>query len=302
MIKKIIIVIGGLVLIAGLVFATQGFLKERRTITISNDSNEITNSLGEINILILGKVGAGQGGQWHAAPDLVDTILLVNFKPEEKIANLISLPRDLYGDFGDAPIRLNRIVHNDRVSDLLSLMPEIAGVEVNKYVVIDLDTLSAIVDGLGGIDIDLQEPVTDSVGGFTLQAGEQRLGGDEAVWLIRNRFAPEGDFFREKNQHLVVTAMFDKFNSLSSIGKTAFAFRMLPYISKSETNFDAGILLAQLKSLKDIRFNSIVLDFGTKLLDSSTIAVEGGDAYILVPKEGINKYTRIKEFIQKSIL
>ena len=303
MLKKIATSLLVLAVLGGIVFVGRTFLISSNQLSVEGDSNLIDIASGEeINVLIMGKVGQGQGGLWHSAPDLVDTIFLVNLNPELGKANLISLPRDLYGDFGDSRIRLNRILYDHKIGDFLELLPDLTGFEVQEYLVVDLDTVGAIVDNLGGIDVELKEDVIDPVGGSTLRAGKKRLDGEEALWLIRNRFAPEGDFFRERNQHLVVEAIFNKFDGLSTVGKTAFAFKMLPYISKSEANFDAGSLLADLKKLEDISFNSVVLDFSTKLLDTQIIEIGDTEAYVLVPKEGINQYAKIRECIQEKAI
>ena len=301
MVKKILILLVSLAALFGVSFLGKTIIDEKRTIDINNPDVS-TSEIEDINILVLGKVGEGQGGQWHTAPDLVDTIFVVNLDKDSGVANLISLPRDLYGDIGDQRIRVNRILYDDKIEDFLNLIPEIIGLEVQRYVVVDLDTVAAIVDSLGGIDVVLPENVVDPISGFTLSKGARTLSGEDATWLIRNRFAPEGDFFREKNQHLVVEAIFAKFNSLSSLGKTAFMFQMLPHVSKSETNFGTGVLLSELKHLDEIEFNSVVLDFKTELLESSIIPVSGGEAYVLTPKEGINQYDKIKEFIQNNLI
>lgn len=300
MIKRILFVLFGLIFLAGIAFVGNALLGQERVSRIDRETSEQDNK--DVAVLILGKVGVGQGGQWHAAPNLVDTIVLTYFQEDTNTANLISLPRDLYGEVGGDNIKLTHLVTENKIEDFLGILPSITGVNTDKYVVIELGVFEAIVDGLGGIDVDLPERVTDPITKFTLDAGPQRLNGEDAAWLIRNRYAPEGDFFREKNQHLVVEAIFKKFNSLSSIRKTAFAFRLLPSIRDSQTNFSIGEFIYEFADAKDVSFQSIVLDFGTELLTSDSIETPGGEVYILVPKEGVNRYSKIREFIESKIL
>ena len=302
MFKRIVFVLIALILLAGIAFAAKRFLGSERISVVSKEG-EFEDQTNDLSILVLGQVGPGQGGRWHAAPNLTDAIVLLHYNQESSTANLISLPRDLYGKFGEEYFRLNRLYEEGEVDALLEGVSAITGIDVDKYLVIDLGLVSEAIDSLGGIDIDLPSAVVDSVTGFTLKAGPQRLSGEDAIWLIRNRFAPEGDFFREKNQHLVIESAFKKFNSLSSWRKTAVAFGLLPELNKSKSNFSMGDVFFEFKNIEKMSFNSIVLDFSTKLLVSSSIQAANGDAaYVLIPSEGINEYGNIREFISKEIL
>ena len=302
MFKQIVFAIIGLVLLAGIAFVAKSFLGRER-VSVVNKEGEFKDQTEDLSILVLGQVGPGQGGRWHAAPNLTDAIVLLHYRQEDNTANLISLPRDLYGKFGEEYFRLNRLYEEGKIDALLEGVSTVTGIEVDKYLVVDLGLVSEVIDGLGGIDIDLPSAVVDSVSGFTLEAGPQRLSGEDAIWLIRNRFAPEGDFFREKNQHLVIESAFNKFNSLSPWRKTAVAFGLLPELNKSKSNFSMGDVFYKFGKIEEINFNSIVLDFSTKLLVSSMVqTVDGDEAYVLIPSEGINEYGKIQEFISEEIL
>lgn len=301
MFNRITLVFIGLLLLAGMAFTAQIFLGEER-VSVINKEGGIVGEEEDLSILLLGQVGPGQGGRWHAAPNLTDAIVLLHYDQSNSMANLISLPRDLYGKFGEEYFKLNRLYEEGKAAELLAGVRAITGIAVDKYIVIDLAIVSEAIDQLGGIDIDLPSAVVDSVSGFTLDAGPQRLSGEDAIWLIRNRFAPEGDFFREKNQHLVIEAVFKKFNSLSSWRKTAFMFSLLPEINKSASNFSIGDVIYKISKVESAQFNSIILDFATQLLVSSKITTfDGQEAYVLIPSEGINEYGKIREFIAEGI-
>jgi len=285
-------------LLVGLAFISYEALKEEKVGIISK-GEEINNTNESFSVLALGQVGVGQGGQWHFAPDLADSIVLIYFRPETKVINLISLPRDLYGDFGDERIKINRITTNDKIPEFVEELSEITGIETDKYVIFDLNLVEEVIDGLGGINVDLPADVYDPVGSFSLSAGANYLNGEEAAWLIRNRYAPQGDFFREKNQHLVIEAIFVRFNQLNALEKTSFIFRMLPNLTRSVSNFSLGESISNLRDVGEISFNSIVLDFDTKLWQSSKIPnPTGEDAYVLIPEEGINEYGAVRSYIE----
>lgn len=252
----------------------------------------------DLAALVLGRVAPGEGGQWHNAPELADSIVLVYYNAGSKTVNLISLPRDLYGTFGGESFKLNEVVKRKKVDDLLAKMPEITGIETEKYVVVDLGIVEKVVDGLGGVDVILEAPVTDPVSGFTLKKGFNHLNGKEAAFLVRNRFAPEGDFFRERHQHLLVQAIFDELSGQSAAERTKFFFKILPEVTKSQSNFSIGELIPKLGNIQVQKFNSITLDFSTGILVSSQDSI---GAYVLIPKEGINNYKEVRRYIENKI-
>ena len=296
-----------------------GFLASRgeQTTTFLKDKIERGPS-GEITVLILGRVAEGQGGKWHVAPNLTDAILVAQYLPEKNRIDLISLPRDLYVEFGGNEFKINEIYHRKKIEEFMAKLPEITGIEVKNYLVVDVEIIEAAVDNLGGIDVELTEPVVDPVSGFRLEPGVHHLDGESAIWVMRNRFAPEGDFFREKNQHNIIASVFEAFSALSTIEKTKFLLSMAPHIQETETNFSIGELAPQIAGIGALTFNSVTLDFTTGLLASSYVTVgtttvvteiDGAAtttatslrAYILVPREGINNYGAIREFINAKL-
>jgi len=272
----------------------------------------------DISLLILGRVAEGQGGRWHAAPNLVDAIVIVQYSPEKRSVSLVSLPRDLYGEFGGNSFKINEIYSRKKIDEFMEKLPEITGIEVENYLIVDVEIIKAAVDNLGGIDIELADTITDPVSGFKLVAGEHHLNGEDAVWVMRNRSAPGGDFFREKNQHSVIESIFDAFGKLSPVDKTKFLLSMVSYAESAETNFSIGELAPQFGNVKELTFNSVTLDFSTGLLRSSyvpvgtktvTTTIDGVatttatslQAYVLIPKDGINDYGAIRSFIEEKL-
>ena len=290
--RRTIVIIFALAAIAGLLISAL-FVGGR--IYVFNGKIGISTDLA---VLVLGQVSPGEGGQWHNAPELADSIVLVYYNAGTKTVNLISLPRDLYGTFGGESFKLNEVVKRKKVDDLLAKMEEITGIETEKYVVVDLGIVEKVVDSLGGVDVVLEAPVTDPVSGFTLQKGANHLNGNQAAFLVRNRFAPEGDFFRERHQHLLVKAIFDELSRQSTANRARFFFAILPEATKSQSNFSIGELIPQLGNISVQKFNSITLDFQTGVLVSS---VDPIGAYVLIPKEGINNYKGVKAFIENRI-
>lgn len=256
----------------------------------------------EVNTLILGRIAEGQGGIWHAAPKLTDAIVVVHYNPESGVINLISLPRDLYGEFGGEEFKINEMYQREKIKEFMEKLPEIIGIKVKDFIIVDAEIIKASVDELGGIDVETKKTVTDSVSGYQLEAGVHHLNGEDVIWLMRNRQSPEGDFFREKNQHTVIESIFNKLNSLSTVQKTSFLLKMVPYAQEAEKNFSIGELVPRLGKFDRAGFNSITLDFSTGLLESSYVPINASSSeYVLLPKEGINEYSAIREFVTEKL-
>ena len=271
--------------------------QKRLSIFSNNDDNPMSED--RISFLLLGETGRAIG--WSNAPDLTDSIILVDYRPQRGVVNLVSLPRDLFVTFGGESFKLNEALRRGKLDDFLEALPQMTGLKTDKYVVVDVDILKKVVDELGGIDLTLKEKVVDGVSGYTIPAGDNHINVEQAIWLSRNRYAPEGDFFREKNQQEVVRAIMKKFKGLSTMEKTAFMFKMTPELGNLNTNIDFKELLPTMRQFGSVRLNNIVVDFKTGVLQSSQVEYGSAMAYILVPRLGQGKYEEMRNFVQSKI-
>ena len=286
---------------------------QKKVFVFSNGKGETDKS--NIAFLVLGRTGKVIG--WNFAPDLADSIFLVDYHPSIGAVNIISLPRDLYINLGGEKFKLNEVVRRGKINELLGKLPEITGVESNNYIVLDVDMLKNVVDGMGGIDINLKSDAVDWASGYTIKAGQNHLDGNQTVWLVRNRYAPDGDFFREKNQQEVIKVIADKFKNLDAIQKASFLFKMTPEIAKLDTNINFQEIFPLFEHYNNIRFNNIILDFQTGLLQSTSTPIivnsnagslQSGtsststvSAYILIPRAGEDNYAEIRDYIQSKL-
>ncbi len=289
------------ILFALIAAALIGFfvLSYHTKVSVVSDKPAETVEQSPVTFLVLGRMGKVVG--WNQAPDLADSIVLVDYRPKIGVVNLISLPRDLYVNLGGERFKINEVVRRDKINELLAKLPDITGLSTDKYIVVDVDSLKNVVDGLAGIDINLDSDVIDKVSGFTMKAGQQHLNGDDVVWLVRNRFAPEGDFFREKNQHQVIEAIFSKYKNLNPLNKASFIFKIMPEITQLKTNLNFSEIIPAAENFGSVKFNDIVLDFNTGLVESNSIKMGTSTMYILLPKSGPEDYTDIKNYIESKL-
>ncbi len=254
-----------------------------------------------ITFVLFGRTGKVIG--WNMSPDLTDTIMVVDYRPNIGVVNLISLPRDLYVNLDGENFKLNEVVERGKVDDFLNnLLPELTGLQTNNYAIVDIGLLQKIVDNLGGIDVDLKSPLTDWASGYTIQAGNQHLDGTQVVWLVRNRYAPNGDFFREKNQHQIIQTIAQKIEGLNALEKTAFLFKLTPDLATSiNTNMNPQIFITLMEKFHSVRFNDVVMDFGSGLLESATTTAGSSTEDILLPVKGSDNYDNIRNYIESKL-
>ena len=99
----------------------------------------------------------------------------------------------------------------------------ITGLDIQYYVLIDMQGFADLVDSLGGVTIDV--PVRTPIGSITetepdywVEAGEQHMDGYHALWYGRSRFATT-DFDRMARQRQVQEAILTQFTPANVLSK-----------------------------------------------------------------------------------
>ncbi len=95
----------------------------------------------------------------------------------------------------------------------------ITGLDVNYYVLVDLDGFKGLIDAVGGINIDIHKPVP--VGGGSTEVGRYipagkavHLNGQDALWFARSRH-DSNDYERMARQKCVMYAMLNQLEPLT---------------------------------------------------------------------------------------
>lgn len=157
-----------------------------------------------------------------------DTIILARIDPVNKKVTLVSMPRDTMVDMGTyGTQKLNSAYSFGGASLAVQEVSSLAGVDISHFCIIDMDGLTSVVDGLGGIEVDVPMEINDEDAGGHVDAGLQTLNGQQALILCRARNCFEevgviGDYARSANQRLVMQAIANKVLSsdLATIAST----------------------------------------------------------------------------------
>lgn len=198
---------------------------------------------GPVNVLVIGsdirgnakeatKQAAKSGGRVdHRA----DTLMLMHIPADRKKVYGISIMRDLWVDIpGYGGSKINASLEIGGTALVAKTVGNLLNTRIHHTVMVDFDTFRSIVDGLGGIEVNVSAPFTsthDSKHSFS--QGVNRLNGQQALEFVRERYAfSDGDYQRVRNQQEFIRAVMAKLRSsgvLKDAGKTlAFITKVAP--------------------------------------------------------------------------
>jgi LCP family protein required for cell wall assembly len=177
-----------------------------------------------LNVLLIG-VDSGPG----RTQALTDSLIVVSLDPVGRTISMVSIPRDL----ASVPLG-NGNVFGPKINSLMSwadghptefpgggvravedAISALLGIPIHAYAKVDLGGFVAMVNAVGGIDIDVTKPLADAnYGGFgvgpgwSIQPGRHHLDGANALAYARIRKSPgESDFTRAARQQEVLVAL-----------------------------------------------------------------------------------------------
>ena len=155
-----------------------------------------------------------------------DVIMVATVNPKTSTILLTSVPRDFYVttacDAGDGCMQgaLDKITHTGihGTNTTKRTVEQLLGIEINYTFKVGFDTVTELVDALGGVDVTVAPGYAvnnfNALSGFSVHEGVNHLNGEQALTFARERYAySEGDRQRTKNQQLVLMGIVDKVTS-----------------------------------------------------------------------------------------
>jgi LCP family protein required for cell wall assembly len=176
-----------------------------------------------VNLLLVGIDRRGASGWAYRT----DTIMVFTLDPKSKAAGLLSIPRDLqlpipgYGEdrINTANVWGSQQGNPDGGPALLEATIESNfGIPIDGYLMVDFGTFAAIVDALGGIEVEVPKVLHDTrypdprpedphaYKTIHFEPGLQQMDGKRALEYARSRMSTS-DFDRAKRQQLILLAI-----------------------------------------------------------------------------------------------
>ena len=156
--------------------------------------------------------GTEEGYGTSEAAYRTDTIILARVDPGNQKLTLVSIHRDTLFPFSWGWDKINSAYPNGGVPLTIQTISQFAGVPISHYAQVNLEGFYAIVDVLGGVEVNVPYEINDYeyLGGH-LDAGLQTLNSWQAEIFVRSRHAyddlGDGDRYRAAHQRLFLSAV-----------------------------------------------------------------------------------------------
>jgi len=208
----------------------------------SDESVNYTEVKGISNVLLIGTDGRTLDEQSRA-----DSMIIATLDSNNKKVKLTSLFRDTLVDIpGYGESKLNSAFMNGGPELLMETVQKTYNIKVDKYVIINFWGFEAIIDQIGGLEIDVKdfqlEELNKYIGESTsgndcpvTEPGLQLLNGKQALSYARIRYNVGDDYGRTERQREVLFKVAEKLKVTKPSRYPGVMNKMLEYI---RTNID----------------------------------------------------------------
>ncbi|MZD06206.1 LytR family transcriptional regulator [Streptomyces sp. SID5785] len=228
---------------------------------------------GAMNILLLGSDSrAGTQGRYGSGITgaRADTAMVLHVDKSHRKASVVSIPRDTMvdrpecrrTDGGTAPAAsqamFNASYQVGGPACTVKTVEHMSHVRMDHYLEVDFKGFQKLIDELGGVDVTTHKSIDDRYSGLALDAGKHRLGGKQALELVRTRHGvgDGSDLGRIQLQQAFVKALIQRARSVDPLGDPAKSYGLMDTATKSlSADSDlasANKLLGLAKDLKGI--------------------------------------------------
>lgn len=226
-----------------------------------------------------------------------DVIMVATVNPKTGTILLTSVPRDFYVttacDAGDGCQQgaLDKITHTGihGTNTTKRTVEQLLGIEINYTFKVGFDTVTDIVDAVGGIDVNVEPGYECSnflhAPGLSVHAGVNHLNGEQALGYTRERYAySEGDRQRTKNQQQVLMGIVDKITSPAIVTNYASIMDSMSdtFSTTMSSQEISDLIKYQLNSNPKWKMEQYMVN-GTG--DTLMCAELGNAAYVMVPDQ-----------------
>ena len=231
-----------------------------------------------------------------------DVIMVATVNPKTSTVLLTSVPRDFYVttacDAADGCMQgaLDKITHTGihGTNTTKRTVEQLLGIEINYTFKVGFDTVTDLVDALGGVDVTVAPGYAYSNSAITIHEGVNHLNGTQALEYARERYAyTEGDRQRTKNQQQVLMGIVNEATKPSVITKYASIMdAMANTFSTTMSNEEISDLIKyQINNNPKWKMEQYMVD-GTG--DTLMCAELGDAASVMVPDQSTVKMAKDK--------
>jgi LCP family protein required for cell wall assembly len=205
----------------------------------------------QLRILVLGiDDNWTENDELYTAATRSDTNIGVEIDLRSHNVSVVSIPRDLWVDIPkDGYGKLNEAYADagpERTE--ATLVKNLGTPPWDDYVVLNINATKAVVDAIGGLDVDVEKDMDyDDTWGHLhihLKKGLRHLDGDEAVGYIRFRHDEEGDYGRMRRQRQVVEILVKRLRDPSIVAHIPALVAVFRQNVRSDMSYGQMVQLA----------------------------------------------------------
>lgn len=231
-----------------------------------------------------------------------DVIMIATVNPKTHTILLTSVPRDFYVttacDAGDGCMQgaLDKITHTGihGTNTTKRTVEQLLGIEINYTFKVGFDTVTELVDILGGVDVYVEPGYAVHTSYLNVNEGINHLNAEQALAYARERYSyTEGDRQRTKNQQQVLMGIVKEATKPSVITNyAAIMDTMANTFSTTMSNAEITDLIKyQLNNNPTWKMEQYMVD-GTG--DTLMCAELGDAASVMVPDQSTVKMAKDK--------
>jgi LCP family protein required for cell wall assembly len=141
-----------------------------------------------------------------------DSLHLLTVNPTKRAATILGFPRDSWVDVpGFGHQKINTALQLGGPELVVATVQAVTGIPIDYFLLTDFQGFSRMVDGIGGITVDVPYAMNDPYSGAVFSPGRTKMKGGHALSFARNRHGtPGGDIGRSENQGLVLLGALEK--------------------------------------------------------------------------------------------
>lgn len=201
-----------------------------------------------INILLIG-MDSGDDGLSSRS----DASMLISIDNKQKQLKMVSFLRDMYLDIPTVgKNKLNAAFSYGGQALLRQTIENNFRVDIDKFIGIDFENFSSLVEKMGGVDVNLTMEEANQVNYDLdinrLKEGMNTLNGKEALQFARIRYI-DNDFGRTGRQRQLLQCMLQKLKTMNPAQLHSFAYDFLPNVKTNLSDGDLVYLLGAAGSI-----------------------------------------------------
>jgi len=206
-----------------------------------------TPSLRGSKPVVILAVGSGAREGENVQRSLGDSLHLIFLSPGKRRAVLVGVPRDSYVSIpGRGSGKINSAMVFGGPDLLVQTMEQNFGVTIDYWALTTFWGFTDMINGVGGLTVDVPFPMVDSFSRSDFQPGVQKFTGPEALAFSRDRHSlRQGDFGRQENGGRLMLAALAQFKKQFRADQA----RLFTWLGAGMRNIETEMALSEVMGL-----------------------------------------------------